>query len=278
MSQVVVIPIISPKIEGVEFVSLKRGLRVFKRYHIIYLCSDTIDTTFYELINKEYGVPFQKKVFPSHCFDGTRSYNQLCLNVDFYKAFIDFDYMLIYQLDAFVFRDELLQWCDKDYDFIGGPWLCPWSNDVENINHWEVGNGGFCLRKVKTFIDILSDRTKLKKPLKSYQRFCFEQQRRILKHPGLRLWYFFRAKLGYHNTLAYYIKHEANEDKIFAQCQYNGLMKMPSAQEALSFSFDMRPATCYAFTKGQLPFGCHMWYKYGNDDFWSSFICDNSNC
>ena len=31
--------------------------------------------------------------------------------------------MLIYQLDAFVFQDDLAYWCQQNYDYIGAPWL-----------------------------------------------------------------------------------------------------------------------------------------------------------
>jgi hypothetical protein len=43
------------------------------------------------------------------------------LSIDFYKRFRDYKFILIYQLDAYVFRDELEYWCEQDYDFIGAP-------------------------------------------------------------------------------------------------------------------------------------------------------------
>jgi hypothetical protein len=45
------------------------------------------------------------------------------LSEEFYQAFTDFEFMLIYQLDAFVFRDELADWCRSGYEYIGAPWL-----------------------------------------------------------------------------------------------------------------------------------------------------------
>jgi hypothetical protein len=35
------------------------------------------------------------------------------LSASFYERFLDTKYILIYQLDAFVFKDELQEWCDK---------------------------------------------------------------------------------------------------------------------------------------------------------------------
>lgn len=268
----IVVPIISNVVEGDELTSLRQCLNVLKKRDIYYLCSDTLNTIFYENLNSEYNIPFRKKTFEAKCFDGVATYNQLCFSPGLYQAFAEYNYMLIYQLDAYVFEDNLDYWCNRKYDYIGGPWLCPWSNEVENLDHWEVSNGGFSLRRVAAFIDILTKKTTLEKPLKGYGRFCYENRQRLRRKPYLRLWFLIRAFSGHHNTLNYYIKHHCQEDKAFAQCQYNGLLRIPSAREALEFSFDMRPATCYKKTGNTLPMGCHMWYKYDNELFWYPII------
>lgn len=43
------------------------------------------------------------------------------LEADFYRRFGKYKYMLIYQLDAFVFSDKLLDFCEMGYDYIGAP-------------------------------------------------------------------------------------------------------------------------------------------------------------
>lgn len=268
----IIIPIISPSIEGDELTSLKQCLRVLGNRDIYYLCSNTLDTSFYKELNEAYGITFLKKTFTKECFAGVAAYNRLCFSPDLYKAFPQYEFMLIFQLDAYVFEDKLDYWCTQEYDYIGGPWLCHWSNDVENLDHWEVGNGGFSLRRVNTFIDILTNKKKQKKPLKGYRQLCLENGHRLKRKPYLQLWYLFRALTGHHNCLKYYIRHQSQEDKAYAQCQYNGLLRIPTAREALSFSFDMRPATCYKMAGEHLPMGCHMWYKYDNDKFWYPII------
>ena len=269
---VIVVPIISPTIDGDELVSLKQCLKVLNRRDICYLCSDTLDTSFYQKVNTEYGVAFHKKTFGQECFNGVEAYNCLCFSPELYKAFHQYKYMLIYQLDAYIFEDNLDYWCNHGYDYIGGPWLCHWSNEVENLNHWEVGNGGFSLRKVETFIDLLTNNKKLRKPLKGYSQFCKENRFRIKGNPFLYLWFLFRAVSGYHNTLAYYIRHDCQEDKAYAKCKYNYLLNIPSIHDALRFSFDMRPSTCYKLNGNILPMGCHMWYKNDNEKFWYPII------
>ncbi|MBP3763013.1 MAG: hypothetical protein J6I49_03920 [Bacteroidales bacterium] len=273
----VVIPIIAPTAEGDELQSLRQCLKVLNRWDIHYICSRELDTTFYEQLNAEHGVPFSKCTFGEEWFNGVKAYNRLCFSPMLYETFERYEYMLIYQLDAYVFEDRLEEWCRRGYDYIGGPWLCPWSAAVENLDHWEVGNGGFCLRNVQTFIRVLTTPRLLHKPLKGMNRFRYENRQRLKQKPWLALWLAFRAASGWHNTLAYYIKQNGQEDKTFAQCQYNGLMRMPDAREAMAFSFDMRPATCYKLTGNRLPMGCHMWFKYDNETFWYPQIYRNTN-
>ena len=272
----IVIPIISSSISGDELTSLKQCLNVLKNRDIYYICSDTLNTSFYEKMNDKYKVPFHKRNFRKDCFENVKAYNNLCFSPDLYQAFTQYSYILIYQLDAFIFEDKLDYWCSQGYDYVGGPWLCQWSNEVENLDHWEVGNGGFCLRKVSTFIDILTDTKKLNKPLKGYTRLCLENRQRLKRKPYLRLWLLFRAISGHHNTLNYYIQKQGQEDKAYAQCQYNGLLRIPTAYEALKFSFDMRPQKCYKLMGSSLPLGCHMWYKYDNEKFWYPIIYDKT--
>ena len=269
---VIVVPIITVTIEGDELTSLQQCLKMLNQHDIYYLCSDELDTSFYESLNNKYDVAFYKTTFRKGCFSSVGAYNRLCFSPKLYRAFSNYEYMLIYQLDAYVFEDRLDYWCNLGYDYIGGPWLCSWSNEVENLDHWEVGNGGFSLRRIGSFINILTDKKVLNKPLKSYKRLCHENQQRLKHKPYLRLWYLFRAVCGYHNTLDYFIKRNGQEDKAYAQCQYKGLLRLPTASEALSFSFDMRPATCYKMAGEHLPMGCHMWYKYDNEKFWYTII------
>ena len=105
-------------------------------------------------------------------FADRMTYSDLLLTPDFYRMYSDYDYMLIYQLDAWVFRDELQYWVDKNYDYIGAPWVprdyiykryiiyplvkiySHFCHNLLYIPHrginFHVGNGGFSLRKIST--------------------------------------------------------------------------------------------------------------------------------
>ncbi|MCE6989178.1 DUF5672 family protein [Dyadobacter sp. CY323] len=185
--------------------------------------------------------------FDDHCFKGIDAYNKLLISIDFYKAFEQYQYILIYQLDAFVFRDELLDWCKKGYDYIGAPSfhheefdaLPAGSHSVfENAlkNRRFVLNGGLSLRRIPAFIRYL----------------------KIL------------------NT--FYPAWTGNEDMLFSQeatrlIPMKMFMKLPSWRDALRFSFEKSPAATYELTKHQLPFACHAWERY-DPAFWARFIPD----
>ena len=50
-----------------------------------------------------------------------RSYSDYVLSSEFYDTFKAYDYMLLYQLDAFVFEDRLMEFWELKYDYIGAP-------------------------------------------------------------------------------------------------------------------------------------------------------------
>jgi len=51
------------------------------------------------------------------------SYNRLLMSACFYRSFRRFPHILVCQLDCLVFRDELEDWCAKDFDYVGSLWL-----------------------------------------------------------------------------------------------------------------------------------------------------------
>lgn len=92
------------------------------------------------------------KRFDDSFFNGRMAYGRLMNSVDFYRSFSEYDYLLVYQLDCWVFHDELNYWGDKGYDYIGAPFFVKWFSDRGKY----VGNGGFSLRKVSAMINYLT--------------------------------------------------------------------------------------------------------------------------
>lgn len=77
------------------------------------------------------------------------AYGKFMTLPEIYKKYQkDYEYMLVYQLDGWVFRDELQEWCDKGYDYIGGLEF-----DVPNMMYNRLFyNGGVSLRKISAML------------------------------------------------------------------------------------------------------------------------------
>src|SRR5215510_1480529 len=100
---------------------------------------------------------FGIKRFPNKFFGSLVAHTRLMLSRKFYQTFKEYKYILLYHLDALVFSDQLMQWCATDLDYIGAPWLnC---RDTPYVKVSKVGNGGFSLRKIESFLRVINSRT-----------------------------------------------------------------------------------------------------------------------
>jgi hypothetical protein len=230
---VVVMPVYKDELTPNETLSFQQGLRVLGSHPMALICPEGLRLDAYE--PEKHGLRVHR--FAAHYFESTRTYNKLMLSPRFYASFLRFRYMLIYQLDAFVFSDQLLEWCRLGYDYVGAPWIDsdwlpvmpmwrpPWSRD--NL----VGNGGFSLRRIRSSLAAVT-----------------------LFRPWARRW-------------------PMNEDGFFAffAASYYPRYRIPSTEVALRFSFEDHPARCYQRAGRRLPFGCHAWEKT-DPVFWSDFI------
>ena len=84
-----------------------------------------------------------------------KSYSDYMLSIEFYEKFEKYEYILIYQLDAFVFENRLLDFCNLGYDYIGAPWIHGLECHVKGKQLLYMGNGGLSLRRVSAFLDWL---------------------------------------------------------------------------------------------------------------------------
>lgn len=125
-------------------------LRSFPGREITIVCPEGLEG--YENLNCIY---FHKRNFT---YSG---YNSLLMSPEFYEAFLDmgYTYMCLIQLDVWIFGDNLEYFLDEfdknNYDYIGAPWYGVWF-----CKDGEVGNGGFCIRRLTKFRDICLGPTK----------------------------------------------------------------------------------------------------------------------
>lgn len=151
---IIIVPVYRTQPNELECLSLKQLDNIVNEYNICLIGCDRIDYESYKKLfinNKPINKSFDDKFFESN-----KSYSQLCLNYDFYKTFENYEYMMIYQTDCWIFRNEIKKFCDMGYDYIGGPIYSAgskWPN-FKICARPVVGNGGLSLRKISTMMKI----------------------------------------------------------------------------------------------------------------------------
>jgi len=254
----VVIPLYKTSLDSFEIISLQQCFKVLDRHEIIAvkpmsLNLDNYDFNFDQVIS-----------FDDEYFADVAGYNKLMMSTTFYQRFLDYSYILIYQPDVFVFKDELLYWSNSGYDYIGAPWLryAPYPDFVkrlksELIRYWhikhdlkdpvtnfptelqrenKVGNGGFSLRNTRKFYEICTTNTKM---------------------------------IAHYNSKP---EHYYGED-IFWSMEVNRKgkrLRIPDYKTAINFSIENNPQYAFQLLKDKYPFGCHAWDR--NLDFWAPVL------
>lgn len=271
---IIVIPTYKETLDDDELKSLAQCKKILKNYDIKFVCPESLDTSWYE---KRWSIEFRR--FDDKYFKSIYSYSHLLLNLDFYKAFSDYKFILLYQLDAWVFKDELEDWCNKDYDYIGAPWFEGYSIAKSNSKMYEfAGNGGFSLRKINTFIDILSktetSEEKLYTFLEIYTKFGTSSVFNIFRLIKSVYRYFSKNNVVKHALK----KIKFCEDNIIANIlrRLYPELKIAKAEDAKFFSFEALPERLYEECGEKLPFGCHGFKKY-NWGFWKEHIIESSS-
>lgn len=168
---IVVIPFYHMDLSEEEIISLEQVQKVLAKYNFCFVAPLQLKPFF---AREGYRVEFFESVF----FESVSNYNRLMLTAEFYERFTKYRYMLIYQLDAFVFYDRLDYFCDLDYDYIGSPWIYPEKAVIgELMQKAYVGNGGLSLRNVKKCINLLNDRKKELEKFNYNEDFFFSAAR-----------------------------------------------------------------------------------------------------
>lgn len=268
MNVAVVIPVYKNFDEN-EYIALKQCCMVLKRYKIFLVCPEGYNSKKYHSLWENFGLVLNEERFDNVFFKNIEGYNKLLLSKEFYLRFSKYDYILIYQPDAYVFEDELNEWCLKSYDYVGAPFVGDYEEKEYHSNmQLCVGNGGFSLRRVKTFLDFFEGKNNVFNSSQIINHISFWEK------PYTRWLVWLLMMFGWHNTPQWLSSHyKWNEDGfwsvLLSDSQY--ALKIPSAEEALEFAFERFPKEMYDKTK-TMPFGCHAWRKYEFDEFWKYYI------
>lgn len=148
----VVVPIYRQSLTKLEYIAYRQLINILGEFDIIFMAPEKLIIS-PEINEKE--IKFE--YFDQEFFESINAYNRLMLSEHFYKRFIEYQFILIYQLDAFVFKNELQYFCDLGYDYIGAPWPYGfWPYTLARRKPMYVGNGGFSLRRVAACIEALN--------------------------------------------------------------------------------------------------------------------------
>lgn len=240
-----------------ERLSFDQCISILKAYTIILVKPGSLNVQ--EYLHEEPKLKIQE--FDDHYFKSIKGYNALLLHPSFYQRFLDHTFILIYQLDAFVFFDALLSWTKAGYDYIGAPWLAHSHslnkeekkdfdkkvrtayilNQKKENSHlpsdWQffnkVGNGGFSLRRTRLFFSIAIEMKEMTE---------------------------------------YYLangEHAAFNEDVFWSLEVNRTkrrLKIPGFKKAALFSLESQVLLGFQYNKLSYPFGCHGWNK--NIEIW----------
>jgi hypothetical protein len=263
----VVIPVHSAYPSAAELISFRQCFKVLGSYPIKVLAPAGLPMRAYQQEVEKFNVV---SVAPAW-LSSKKQYNQLKKNRFFYKLFEGYDFLLTYELDAYVFKDELLSWGTKNYDYIGAPWFAGWTEPERKIKIIGVGNGGFSLRKTSTSLSIL----KRVVQIKLIYNLCLCNN----KKDNSLFRFVMKGLKGYFNISNTHLlpgivdSNVDNEDGFW--CMLVGKTfkdyQIAPVEEAMKFSFEANPGFLFEQNNCQLPFGCHAWQRF-DPLFWEKYI------
>lgn len=225
MSCCIVIPVYRALNSPLEIVSLMQLKRLST--HDVYLVAPrSLPIDSYRKVWPEIEVMF----FDDHCFESIASYNKLMLSQGFYENFLSkYEWMLIHQLDAFLFKNNLNDFCQMPYDYFGAPWYpaqiirpgIEWPYLLKLLGKKIfVGNGGLSLRKIESVVELIKEKKSI-----------------------LNNW-------------------NGNEDGFFSYFgSFGKTFKSCPVDVASKFSIECAPRYWLTENNGMLPMGCHAFNK-----------------
>jgi hypothetical protein len=264
---VIVVPVHSPTPSYYELISFKQCFEVLSDHSIYVLAPAGMDMSrYYQVVDDFETITVSKKWLSSRMY-----YNKLKLSNFFYEFFDGYKYLLTYELDAFIFKDDLDYWCSKGYDYIGAPWFE--DNDPKAAKLYGPGNSGFSLRKIST----------IKAGIKHVHLFPPQQYELYKKQMWLHKYKtLIKKAIGKASSIRsmFYSENRSIQEAVFIEedlvivHQISPTVrnfKMAPIDDAYKFSFEVGPEVLFNMNQNRLPTGCHAWWRY-NLSFWKPYI------
>ncbi|WP_338441303.1 DUF5672 family protein [Synechococcus elongatus IITB4] len=280
---IVIIPLYKTQLNFYEIISLKQTVSVLRSHPICLLVPQSLEQTITLDLIPSLNLPIVNHLkincIDDQWLDSVKSYNHLLLQPFFYVHYQNFTHMLIVQLDAYVFRDELIYWCSQPWDYIGAP-LYPQGAPYGEKYCQCIGVGGFSIRKIDSFLRAFKANPALfrwqhlkerMRPFNLYGRFHILLQ-------------YFRFLLTFDNQLTQKNNQlhnlvGINEDVVFGKylpiaCPW---FRVPPYDIARAFSIDRHIVEDLSIL-GNTPFGTHAWWTIPeNLSAWHPYIHELNN-
>ncbi|QEK50329.1 hypothetical protein FYC62_00590 [Pedobacter aquae] len=251
-------PFLSPN----EGASLKQCYKILGKYPIRIICPKGLNIQEYRALIPDIEVDF---IDPK--WQATYAmFNRLKIAPFLYNRYCDYEYILFYELDAWVFRDELEYWCNLGYDYIGAPWYEGYGQAEDNSPFIGVGNGGFSLRKVNSHLKVLSSFSYLEKP----SEFMRGYDKKLNVKNLIKILLNFTIR---NNTYYMFNNCHKHEDYFWGNIVKRNFkwFRIPTEDIASQFATEKKAKINYRINNNILPFGCHGWLKY-EPEFWKDHI------
>jgi len=202
--------------------------------------------------------PSRIEVFPAFYFETFLANNRLMTSEIFYRRFQDYDQMLLVHADVLLLKplDPLLK-VRYPWSYAGAPWVGYRPGGRLKLEC--VGNGGFSMRRIPDFLDVLTGSS-----------IPFFPQHTTF-HKGLALW---ACLLGCHaarfnrERLSHVMnRHEILEDVYWSKVAQALSRRYTVApiREAMALSYESFPAYVHSQNHGRLPYGVHAWWRFDVD-------------
>lgn len=141
---IIIIPFYKQDMDIFEEISLTQLKKVLGKYDICFIGPEGKQINCNHIL-----ASYKIETYDSSYFENTKSYSRLLLSTEFYLKYKNYKYMLIHQMDAFVFEDRVQEFINLGYDYYGAPMTS------DDPSEYVLYNGGLSLRKIDSVIDVL---------------------------------------------------------------------------------------------------------------------------
>lgn len=252
---VVVIPVHLPRPSPSEIVSLRQCGKVLANRDIVILAPKNLDLGAYrELLPRAADLGVEP-----HWMASIKAYNQMMISPLVFNALDGHTHMILHEPDAIVIRDEIDHWCNQPFDYIGAPWFEGWDTPAADAPVIGVGNLGFSFHRLSTSRRVTASRRRWY-PYSTVAK-------NLIKGLGGNGEQLRRGLIGLGSGGLLSGAHKLCDEHCdifwsFTVPKIETTFRIPPADIAVQFAWEVLPSRCMEMCRGSLPFGIHGWAKY----------------